>query len=86
MRFLCLPGLLCLVWLWVSPVQAAGRPNVLLILADDMAWGDVHSHGNAKIDTPNLDRLAGDGAWPACPGASWAALGAVSPDPHRPGW
>ena len=38
------------------------RPNVVLILSDDQGFGDIHSHGNAKIDTPVLDRLATEGA------------------------
>ena len=33
------------------------KPNVLLILADDMGWGDVRCHGNEKISTPVLDKL-----------------------------
>nr|MBP6829044.1 sulfatase-like hydrolase/transferase [Saprospiraceae bacterium] len=33
-------------------------PNVLFILADDLAWGDLHCHGNDSVSTPNLDRLA----------------------------
>ncbi len=37
-------------------------PNVVLIMTDDQGYGDVHLHGNAKIDTPNLDRLAQQGA------------------------
>jgi len=37
-------------------------PNVLLIMTDDQGWGDIRSHGNDKIDTPVLDRLAGQGA------------------------
>lgn len=41
---------------------AAQRPNVILILTDDQGYGDVRSHGNEKIDTPHLDRLAGAGA------------------------
>ena len=38
------------------------RPNVILIMTDDQGWGDIRSHGNDKIDTPVLDRLAADGA------------------------
>jgi len=38
------------------------RPNVLLILTDDQGWGDIHSHGNGKLDTPVLDKLAASGA------------------------
>lgn len=37
-------------------------PNVLLVIADDQGWGDLRSHGNEKIDTPILDRLASEGA------------------------
>jgi arylsulfatase A len=33
------------------------RPNILLILADDMGWGDLRCHGNEKLDTPSLDKL-----------------------------
>ena len=40
----------------------AGRPNFVLILADDMGYGDVKSYNPAsKIPTPNLDRLAHSG-------------------------
>jgi arylsulfatase A-like enzyme/lysophospholipase L1-like esterase len=34
------------------------RPNVLLIIADDQGYGDIGFHGNTKLETPNLDRLA----------------------------
>jgi arylsulfatase A len=43
--------------------EKGGRPpNVLLIMTDDQGWGDFHSHGNDKIDTPVLDKLASEGA------------------------
>lgn len=39
------------------------RPNVVLILADDMGWGDVGMHDNpAGISTPNLEKIARQGA------------------------
>jgi arylsulfatase A-like enzyme len=42
-------------------VSAASRPpNVVLVLADDMGWGDLGCYGS-KIPTPNLDRLAAEG-------------------------
>ncbi|MCL5744503.1 MAG: arylsulfatase [Acidobacteria bacterium] len=41
--------------------RGARRPNVLLILTDDQGWGDLHSHGNERLDTPVLDRLGSSG-------------------------
>lgn len=41
----------------VGGKAASPRPNVLLILADDMGWGDLRCHGNDRLDTPVLDRL-----------------------------
>jgi len=38
------------------------RPNVILVMTDDQGWGDVRSHGNDKINTPMMDRLAAGGA------------------------
>lgn len=39
---------------------ATARPNIVLVLADDVGWGDVGWHG-AEIRTPVLDRLAREG-------------------------
>lgn len=44
-----------------SPVEAAERPNVLLIMADDLN-NMVGCYGDSLAKTPNLDRLAGRGA------------------------
>jgi arylsulfatase A-like enzyme len=37
-------------------------PNVLVILTDDQGWGDLSIHGNRNLSTPNIDRLAREGA------------------------
>jgi N-acetylgalactosamine-6-sulfatase len=42
-------------------VQAAERPNILFILADDWGWGDLSCHGHPYVKTPNIDRLAEGG-------------------------
>jgi arylsulfatase A len=38
-----------------------GPPNVILIVADDMGWGDLSSYGSPTIKTPEIDRLAVSG-------------------------
>ncbi len=36
-------------------------PNIILIMSDDLGWGDTGFNGNTIINTPNLDMLAGKG-------------------------
>ena len=43
-----------------SEALPATRPNLLVILADDMGWNDISLHGS-KTPTPHIDRLAGSG-------------------------
>lgn len=45
----------------LSSASAADKPNIVLILADDLGWGEVGVYGQKKIRTPNLDRLAHEG-------------------------
>lgn len=40
-----------------------GHPNVILIIADDMALGDIGALNGGRSHTPNLDRLIADGVW-----------------------
>jgi arylsulfatase A-like enzyme len=47
---------------WISEdARAAERPNIILIYADDLGYGDVGCYGATKVETPNLDRLAREG-------------------------
>lgn len=41
--------------------KVAEKPNILIILADDMGWGDLACTGSQLIKTPNIDRLADNG-------------------------
>jgi arylsulfatase len=43
-----------------TSAQPAGRPNIVVILVDDMGWSDVGAYGG-EIATPALDRLAANG-------------------------
>ena len=55
------------VLFWVAPTTAAvgdetaWKPNVVVILADDLGIGDVGCFGNDTIRTPNIDRIAAEG-------------------------
>ena len=46
---------------WPQPVEAK-KPNILLIVGDDMGFGDVGIHGCKDIPTPHIDALASVGA------------------------
>ncbi|MFQ5732530.1 MAG: sulfatase [Planctomycetaceae bacterium] len=49
------------VTLLATAAAAADRPNVLLVIADDMAWNDCGPYGSRIVRTPNMDRLAKQG-------------------------
>lgn len=54
----------CLSLLFVAlPVQAQSKraPNIIVILADDLGWGDVSINGRKEWKTPNLEKLAKKG-------------------------
>lgn len=55
-------GLCCLfVSGAIAAEQTPPRPNIVLILADDLGYADVGFHGSTEIKTPHLDRLANGG-------------------------
>ncbi|SMP71334.1 Arylsulfatase A [Neorhodopirellula lusitana] len=72
-----------------SPAYAEAQKNVVILLADDLGWGDVGFHGGSA-QTPNIDGLAAEGvqlnrfyAYPSCSPARAALL--TGRFPHRYG-
>jgi arylsulfatase A-like enzyme len=45
----------------IVTASAADTPNILVIFADDVGWGDAGCYGATKVKTPNIDRLAREG-------------------------
>lgn len=66
-RTVLIACLSCLLLVWVPSTEAqpqAGspqKPNVLLIITDDVGYGDIGSYGAPDTKTPNIDRLAKEG-------------------------
>ena len=69
------------------PIGAAAsldsRPNIVLLLADDLGYGDLGVYGNRDIPTPNIDRLAREGvrftdAYVTCPACAPSRLSLMS--------
>src|SRR5688572_13747764 len=59
-------ALMLLTWLAAWPAAGqqpatATQPNVVLIVTDDLGYGDLGSYGAPDVKTPNLDRLAREG-------------------------
>ncbi len=50
-----------LVAVCAFPAVAADQPNIIFILSDDLAQGDLGCYGQKLIQTPNLDRMAQEG-------------------------
>ncbi len=62
-RLVYLIALLCLNSSWSrSLIAQPTKPNILIIVGDDMGYADVGFHGCKDIPTPNLDALAAGGA------------------------
>ena len=60
---LALAGCAAAAFAQAGPSQArpATRPNIVVILADDIGYGDLSSYGHPTIRTPRLDQLAASG-------------------------
>ena len=67
--FLSISGLLLMVFSLqaqnpvIKTKNQSGKPNILIILADDMGQGDMGFLGSKKLKTPNLDALASNGVY-----------------------
>ncbi len=48
----------CALVLLAVSLYAQPRPNIVLLMADDLGWGDVGFNGNTVIQTPHLDEMA----------------------------
>ncbi len=57
--FFCPLVLLLVVCSFASAAEQP--PNVVLIFADDLGYGDLGCYGATKVQTPNIDRLAAEG-------------------------
>jgi arylsulfatase B len=78
LRFAFLGGLSLAPFLMAEPA----KPNVLIIVADDLGFADVGFNGGKVIATPNLDRLAATGVnltdFRACPMCSPTRAGLMT--------
>jgi N-acetylglucosamine-6-sulfatase len=57
------PIILCLLLLWsVNVTFAQTKPNIIFILIDDLRWDGLSATGHPYAKTPNIDRIAHEGA------------------------
>jgi arylsulfatase A-like enzyme len=53
--------LLAILAATAMPLCAAGRANIIFIVADDLGYGELGCYGGRDVPTPNIDSLAGNG-------------------------
>jgi arylsulfatase A-like enzyme len=58
---LCVIGIVFSLWISSCHKEVPNRPNIVLIVADDLGWRDVGFMGSEYYETPNLDRMAMEG-------------------------
>jgi arylsulfatase A-like enzyme len=89
---LVIPLLLCVSANLAGAREASPRPNVILMMADDLATEDLSCYGGTRIDTPHIDKLASQGIRltdyyagnPVCTPSRMALLSGAYP--ARLGW
>jgi len=50
-----------LATLHAAEPKPASKPNVIVVLADDLGYGDLSIHGNTHLQTPHIDKLGAEG-------------------------
>jgi len=58
---MALPVMLWFAWRKKETVAAASRPNVIVILADDLGYADISAYKIDRFQTPNIDRIGMEG-------------------------
>ena len=54
-------ALCCVTISCVSPARSNDRPNIVLVLADDLGWTGLGCYGSGFYETPHIDKLASEG-------------------------
>lgn len=53
--------LLCAVFATEAATGESAKPNIVLVLADDLGYGDLACYGSKEVQTPHLDHFAAEG-------------------------
>jgi arylsulfatase A-like enzyme len=61
-QLLAMAGLIgATLFFFAHPAEAAAKPNIIVIMADDLGYGDVSCYGATAVKTPAIDQLAREG-------------------------